>query len=207
MLRETSGRTAQDLAAELAGLHGIDWASVWAGPPQGGSPEFRKWCERYAWEPQNVERNLVVHSRSGGRWTFESNGNWTPVFRLTHWAWRLVAEDASENPALHDAAASAWPEFLAAAESVLGPAQWSGAWDAEDFPEPPERAFWADRDFRLETRDPHRMAFWPPRGEHPGQAFFVLDQAVSFRSWGTQEPGSSVIVLKVYAPEGSKRRR
>ncbi|WP_327254237.1 hypothetical protein [Streptomyces sp. NBC_01244] len=47
MLTETSGRGAQDLAAELEGLRDVDWASVWAGTPQGGSPEFREWCERY----------------------------------------------------------------------------------------------------------------------------------------------------------------
>ncbi|MFI5544896.1 hypothetical protein ACIA6E_14125 [Streptomyces sp. NPDC051815] len=207
MLRETSGRTAQDLAAELAGLHGIDWASVWAGPPQGGSPEFRKWCERYAWEPQNVERNLVVHSRSGGRWTFESNGNWTPVFRLTHWAWRLGADEPSENPALLAGAADEWPTFLRAAESVLGPAAWNGPWDAPDFPEPPEKGLWESRDYRLETRTPYRMAFWEPTGEHPGQAVIVLVQSVSFAAWTADTPGGSRIRLTVHAPEGSRRLR
>ncbi|MET8297873.1 hypothetical protein ABZW02_28015 [Streptomyces sp. NPDC005180] len=93
-----SGRMAPDLAAELAGLRGVDWASVWAGPPQGGSAECRTWCERYGWEPQTADRNLVVLSRSGGRWTFEAGGNWHPVRRLTHWAWHLkaVPEDQKE---------------------------------------------------------------------------------------------------------------
>ncbi|RZU21687.1 hypothetical protein [Streptomyces sp. BK239] len=35
MLTETTGRTAQDLAAELAALREADWASVWPGPPRG----------------------------------------------------------------------------------------------------------------------------------------------------------------------------
>ncbi|MEU6309822.1 hypothetical protein [Streptomyces sp. NPDC047014] len=207
MLTETSGRTAQDLAAELADLRGTDWSTIWPGPPQGGSPEFHAWCERHGWEPEPGSRNLVVRTRTGGELTFESNGAWRPVSRLTYWASRLVAADPSDNPAVLEGAASAWPAFLAAAESVLGPAAWHGPWDAEDFPEPPEQAFWGDRDYRLETRDPYRLAFWAPEGEHPGQAFFVLDQAVSFQTWGSGAPGSSVIVLKVHAPEGSRRRR
>ncbi|MFD3805911.1 hypothetical protein ACFWTC_20380 [Streptomyces sp. NPDC058619] len=207
MLTETSGRTAQDLAAELDGLRGVDWASVWAGPPQGGSPEFRAWCERYGWEPQTVERNLVAHSRTGGELTFEANGAWHPVYRLTYWASRLAAAEPSDNAAVLAGAAQTWAQFLEAAESVLGPALWTGAYDAEDFPEPPERAFWGNRDYRLETRDPYQMAFWAPQGEHPGQAFIVLDQAISFQTWTADAPGASVIVLKVHAPEGSKRLR
>ncbi|MEV7519481.1 hypothetical protein [Streptomyces sp. NPDC091371] len=207
MLTETTGRTPQDLAAELEGLRGVDWASVWEGPPQGGSSAFYKWCDRYGWEPQPGDRNLVVRTRSGGRLTFESSDLWHPVNRLTYRASRLAATDPSDNAAVVDGAAQAWQQFLEAAEGVLGPAQWTGAWDAEDFPEPPERAFWGNRDFRLETRDPYRMAFWAPLGEHPGQALLVLDQAISFQAWSSDAPGASVIVLKVHAPEGSRRRR
>ncbi|MEV7519483.1 hypothetical protein [Streptomyces sp. NPDC091371] len=206
MLTETTGRTAQDLAAELEGLRAVDWASVWAGPPQGGSSECRKWCERYGWEPQTADRNLVVHSRAGGRWTFEANGNWDPVFRLTHWAWRVEATEAAENPGLLAHAAEVWSEFLRSAESVLGPAAWNGSWDAPDFPEPPEQDFWPDRAYRTETRTPYRMAYWEPVGEHPGQAFTILRQSVSFTAWTADAPGTSQIRLSVHAPEGSRRR-
>uniref|UniRef100_A0AAU2JR52 DUF317 domain-containing protein n=1 Tax=Streptomyces sp. NBC_00049 TaxID=2903617 RepID=A0AAU2JR52_9ACTN len=205
MLTETSGRTAQDLAAELEGLRGVDWASVWAGPPQGGSVQCREWCERYGWEAQTVERNLVVHSRAGGRWTFASNGNWNPVYRVTHWARHLKVDDASENPGLLTHAADEWPAFVKAAESVLGPAAWNGSWDAPDFPEPPEPAFWEDHDYRHETRTPYRMAYWKPIGEHPGQALIVLTQSVSFGAWTTTTPGGARIKLTVHAPEGSRR--
>ncbi|MFJ3841400.1 hypothetical protein ACIPY6_38645 [Streptomyces sp. NPDC090054] len=207
MLSETSGRNAQDLAAELEGLRGVDWASIWQGPPQGGSSECRGWCERYGWEPQTADRNLVVSSKAGGRWTFEANGNWDPVFRLTHWAWRLSADEASENPGLLTRAADEWPEFLKAAENVLGPAAWNGPWDAPDFPEPPEAAFWEDREYRLETRTPYRMAYWKPVGEHPGQAVIVLVQSVSFAAWTSAMPGSSLLRLTVHATEGSRRSR
>lgn len=207
MLTETSGRTAQDLAAELEGLRGVDWASVWAGPPQGGSSECSKWCARYGWEPQTADRNLVVNTAGGGRWTFESNGNWHPVEGLTHWPWHLKAEEASENPALLARSAEEWPAFLKAAEDVLGPAAWNGVWNAPDFPEPPEQGFWADRDYRLETRTPYRMAYWKPMGEHPGQACIVLEQSVSFASWTTDRSGGSRIRLSVNATEGSRRHR
>ncbi|MFF3016558.1 hypothetical protein [Streptomyces sp. NPDC057939] len=206
MLTETSGRNAQDLAAELEGLRGVDWASVWEGPPQGGSSECRAWCERYGWEPQTADRKLVVVSRVEGRWSLESNELWAPVDSLSHWAWRVEAADAVENPALLAHAAEQWPEFLRSAESVLGQPAWSGPWDAADFPEPPERGFWPDRDYRIQTRTPYRMAYWTV-GAHPGQAVVIQEQAVSFMTWTDDGPGTSNLQLTVTAPEGSRRRR
>lgn len=205
MLTETSGRSAQDLAAELEGLRGVDWASVWAGPPQGGSSECREWCARYGWEPQTADRNLVVSTPGGGKWTLESNSNWHPVYRLTHWAWRTKVDEASENPGLLTHASKEWPAFLKAAEDVLGPAAWSGPWDAQDFPEPPEPDFWPDGEYRVKTRTPYRMAYWNPTGENPGQAVIVLRQSVSFAAWTADTPGSAQIRLSVHAPEGSRR--
>ncbi|MGW7361919.1 hypothetical protein ACWGI8_00465 [Streptomyces sp. NPDC054841] len=207
MPTEKTGRTAQDLAAELTGLQGVDWASVWAGPPQGGSPEFRDWCGRYGWEPRTVERNLEVRTRTGGEMTFWSNGAWTPVDGLTHYASRLRASAATENSDVVSRADAAWPEYLRAAEGAMGPAVWSGVWDAPDFPEPPEPRFWRGRESRLQTRSPYRLAFWKPVGDPPGQAFFVLVQSVSFPTWTTDMPGSATIALDVFAPEGSRRRR
>ncbi|MGW7343641.1 hypothetical protein [Streptomyces sp. NPDC054854] len=120
MLTETSGRNAEDLAAELEGLRGVDWASVWQGPPQGGSSECRAWCGRYGWEPQTADRNLVLHSRAGGEWTLESNGNRHPVESLTHWAWHAETTEAVENARVLAQVDEVWPEFLKAAEGVLG---------------------------------------------------------------------------------------
>ncbi|WP_411084034.1 hypothetical protein [Streptomyces sp. cmx-18-6] len=206
MLKETTGRTAQDLAAELEGLRGVDWASVWAGPPQGGSPEFDAWCGRYGWEPKTVEGNLIVRTRSGGKMTLWSGGIWNPVRGLTHYAWEVMADAPAENPDVLSAGNTAWPEILQAAVSVLGAPVWSGAWDAEDFPEPPESRFWRGKESRLQTRNPYRLAFWEPVGEHPGQVFFTLEQSVAFPTWTVDTPGGSTIALDVYAPEGSRRR-
>ncbi|MGW7313856.1 hypothetical protein [Streptomyces sp. NPDC054865] len=207
MLTETSGRNAEDLAAELEGLRGVDWASVWQGPPQDGSSECRAWCGRYGWEPQTADRNLVLHSRAGGEWTLESNGNRHPVESLTHWAWHAETTEAVENARVLAQVDEVWPEFLKAAEGVLGPAAWSGPWDAHDFPEPPVRGFWPGRDHGLKTRTPYRMAFWTPTGQQPGDPCLVLAQSVSFATWTTDTPGSSRIRLGVNAPEGSRRHR
>lgn len=207
MPTEKTGRTAQDLAAELAGLQGVDWASVWAGPPQGGSAEFRAWCGRYGWEPQTVEGNLDVLTGAGGQLTLWSDGMWHPVHRLAHYALSLRASSPAENAEVVELADAAWPEYLSAAESVMGPAVWSGTWDAPDFPESPEPRFWRSKDARLRTRSPYRLAYWKPVGDTPGQAFFVLKQSVSFPTWTTDMPGSSTITLNVDAPEGSRRRR
>ncbi|MFF5933265.1 hypothetical protein [Streptomyces sp. NPDC012508] len=207
MLTENTERTAENLAAELAGLRGVDWGSVWLGPPQGGSVAFREWCGRYGWDPQTVERNLEVHTRTGGEFTFWSNGLWTPVDTVTHYASRLRASAPTDNPDVITRAEAAWPEYLHAAESVLGPAEWSGSWDAPDFPEPPEPRFWREREARLRRRSPYRLAVWQPVGDPPNQAFFALSQSVSFPTWTTDMPGSSTIALDIYAPAGSRRQR
>ncbi|MGW2204006.1 hypothetical protein [Streptomyces sp. NPDC001774] len=207
MPTEKTGHTAQDLAAELTGLRGVDWTSVWAGPPQGGSAEFRAWCGRYGWEPQTVEGNLKVHTRTGGEMTLWSDGLWTPVHKLALYVLSLRASSPTDNSETVALADASWPEYLGAAEGVLGPAVWSGAWDAPDFPEPPEPQFWRSRDARLRTRSPYRLAYWEPVGDAPGQACFVLKQTVSFPTWTTDMPGSSTITLNVDAPHASRRRR
>ncbi|MEV7519479.1 hypothetical protein [Streptomyces sp. NPDC091371] len=204
MLTETTGRTAQDLAIELEGLQAVDWASVWAGPPQGGSPEFRAWCARYGWEPQTVERNLVVRTPTGGRLTFESGGFWNPVESLSHYGWQVRAGAAQENPAVLDLAARTWPEYLTEATSVLGAPAWTGSWDAEDFPEPPAPGYWPDREFRMKTRRPYRFVYWAGAvsgtGSGPAEPFVVLSQSIAFPTWAADMPGASAISLEVHPP-------
>lgn len=203
MLTETTGRTPQDLTAELTDLAAVDdWPSVWSGPPQGGTREFDEWCERYGWEPQTTERTLELRTRSGGEWTFfaAKGAFWNPLGALNHYAWQLLAESGEENGALHAAAAEVWPAYLKAAEDVLGTPTWSGDWDAADFPEPPRPDFWEGREDRMETRSPYRLAYWAPDGRVPGQPFVVLQQSLSFQAWTAAEPGGSAIALDVFAP-------
>ncbi|MCX4690939.1 hypothetical protein [Streptomyces sp. NBC_01408] len=202
MLTETTGRTAQDLTAELESWQGVDWVSVWDGPPQGGSPEFREWCERYGWVPETFDRQLNVTTRSGGSWTFFDvlGGQWSPVQSLTHCPWELLADTAAENGEVLSAAGETWPVYLKAAEAVLGAPTWSGSWDAEDFPEPPVSSYWPDREGRLESREPYRFAYWKPTGGVPGAPYVVLSQSVASYTWTADLAGGSSISVDVYAP-------
>ncbi|MFD3805913.1 hypothetical protein ACFWSF_11315 [Streptomyces sp. NPDC058611] len=200
MLTETTGRTAQDLSAELEGLQAVDWASVWPGPPQGGSPEFRAWCERYGWEPQTFDRQLVVRTPTGGRLTFQSGGYWNPVESVSHYGWQVKAGAADENAAVLALAAETWPEYAAAAAGVLGAPAWAGSWDAEDFPEPPAPSYWPDREFRLTSRRPYRFAYWRGAGGGAAAPYVLLGQSIAFPTWAADMPGASAISLEVHPP-------
>ncbi|GAA0280409.1 hypothetical protein GCM10010302_17730 [Streptomyces polychromogenes] len=204
MLTETTGRTPQGLAAELAGLKAVDdWPSVWSGPPQGGSGAFNEWCGRYGWQPQTFDRQLLVETRSGGRWTFYDRigGEWSPLVSLTHYPWQVKAGSAAENNEVLTTAAAVWPAHLEAAVGVLGAPTWTGPWDAPDFPEPPHPSYWHSREARMRSRRPYRFAYWAPGGDVPGTPFIVLSQSVAFPTWTTDMAGASAIVLDVYAPE------
>ncbi|MGW0946085.1 hypothetical protein ACWD4O_26600 [Streptomyces sp. NPDC002623] len=196
MLTETTGRTAQDLAAELTVLRGVDWASVWPGPPWGPESVLREWCGRYGWEPLTFDRQLAVRGPSGGKLTFYSDGQWAPVSGVGYDAWHVKADEAGANSAVLAAADQHWPVCLDAAAGVLGAPVWTGAWDAEDFPEPPAPTFWEARESRLRRRSPYRLAHWTTPGE--GGAAFVLEQSVSFPTWTQDRPGGSMISLSVY---------
>ncbi|MCX4527032.1 MULTISPECIES: hypothetical protein [unclassified Streptomyces] len=203
MLTETTGRTPQDLAAELANLRAVDdWPSVWSGPPEGGSGEFTEWCGRYGWEPLTFDRQLRLRTPGGGSWTFfdRVGGQWSPLASLVHWAWQPKADAAAENSAVFDTAAATWPAYLRAAEGVLGTPTWTGAWDAADFPEPPHPSYWSDREERVLDREPYRFAYWAPGSGVPGLPFIVLTQSVTFPTWTTDMPGGSAISLEVYPP-------
>ncbi|MFF1624819.1 hypothetical protein ACFVXW_23000 [Streptomyces sp. NPDC058251] len=201
MLTEKTGRTPQELAAELAALRGVDWPWVWAGPPQGGSPAFREWCARYGWESQNVEGNLIVHTRTGGELTFGAGGSWNPVDRVDYLAWDVSAGSAGENAQVFSAAAEAWPVHLAAVASALGAPTWTGPWDAPDFPEPAHESAWGGQEFRLRTRSPYQLAYWSPFGDRAGQPLIVLKQTVSFPTWTDNLAGGSTIRLIAYRPQ------
>ncbi|MEU4270118.1 hypothetical protein [Streptomyces sp. NPDC026092] len=203
MLTETTGRTPQDLAAEVANMRAVDdWPSVWSGPPQGGSADFREWCGRYGWEPLTFDRQLRVRTPGGGRWTFydRMGGQWSPLVSLRHYTWQLRADSAEENGAVFDAAAETWPTYLKAAESVLGAPTWTGPWDADDFPEPPHPRYWNDRGQRELNREPYRFAYWAPGSGAPGQPLIMLSQTIAFATWTSDMPGGSAMSLRVVPP-------
>jgi hypothetical protein len=207
MPTEKTGRTPQDLATELAALWGVDWPWVWEGPPQGGSPAFREWCERYGWDPQNAEGNLVVRTAMGGKLTLGAGGRWNPVSDIDYVAWDLAAAESLENPQVIAAAEETWVEYLAAAVGVLGAPTWTGAWDAPDFPEPTHETYWPGREFRLKARRPYRLAHWSPTEGGQERPVVVLDQSVSFPTWGEAAPGGSMIWLKMFRPRAGEGGR
>jgi hypothetical protein len=200
MLTEKTGRTPQDLAAELAGLRGIDWPWVWAGPPQGGSPQFREWCARYGWEPRNAEGNLDVRTSTGGELTFGAGGAWNPVDRVDYLAWDLGATTAAANPQVLTTATEAWSAYLGAAESVLGTPTWAGQWDSPEFPDAPHESAWGGQEFRLRTRSPYQVAYWASATGRPGEVAFVLEQTVTFPTWTDNLAGGSAIGFVAYRP-------
>ncbi|MET7914586.1 hypothetical protein ABZU45_01370 [Streptomyces avermitilis] len=208
MLTETTGRTAQDLAVELAVLRDADWAALWAGPPQSGV-DLERWCGRYGWEPRTSDRQLVVRTGNGGELTFDSGGIWgSPVTSVAlSTCWHVKASAPAENGTVLTAAAETWPTYLEAATSALGAPVWAGPWDAPDFPEPAaHQGVWEGRESRLKHRSPYQLAFWGPLGEAPVQALFVLNQSVSFPTWTPDMPGGSTIRMAVHRPVGSRSR-
>ncbi|MEU6309818.1 hypothetical protein [Streptomyces sp. NPDC047014] len=188
--------------AELANMRAVDdWPSVWSGPPEGGSWEFREWCSRYGWEPLTFDRQLRVRTPGGGKWTFYDRAAlWGPLIALRHYAWQMRADSAAENSAVFGAVEETWPAFLDAAVGVLGAPTWTGAWDAPDFPEPPQHWYWNGRDERALNREPYRFAYWAPDPGIPGQPFIVLQQTVTFFTWASERPGGSAVSLGVFPP-------
>ncbi|WP_240110884.1 hypothetical protein [Streptomyces sp. MUM 203J] len=202
-MTETTGRTPRDLAVEVEGLLRVDWASVWPGLPEPGTPEFRRLCERYGWEPETPfhERgSMDVHTRTGAKLAISMESSWGQVRSLDHYAWHVKAGDASENGAVLARAAETWPVYLKAVEEVLGAPTWTGPWNAEDFPEPLHPAYWPDKAFRLESRRPYEFAYWQPSREVPGRPYITLSQSVSFPTWTATAPGGSRLYLELWAP-------
>ncbi|KUN10526.1 hypothetical protein AQI95_02110 [Streptomyces yokosukanensis] len=119
MLTETTGRDPQDLAAELAVLREVDWASVWAGPPQSAN-ELREWCGRYGWEPLTFDRQLRVRTTTGGELSFGNTTTYgSPLVSAGLTAcWRVTASGPQDNGAVLAAAARG----PTAGHGVLNPA-------------------------------------------------------------------------------------
>ncbi|MFE5631551.1 hypothetical protein [Streptomyces sp. NPDC056543] len=201
MLTETTGRTPQDLVAELKDELAVDWPSAWQGLPQLGGPEFRKLFDAHGWEyevPVHERESLAVRTRTGAHLTIGLGPLWG-IENVSHDAWHVKGDEPSENGAVLARAVEDWPVYLKAVESVLGAPAWTGPWDAADFPEPPHPSYWPDRSFRLESRRPYRLAHWVPAGDAQGRPHIVLTQSASFPTWTTTAPGGSLIRLELHA--------
>ncbi|MFF3328769.1 hypothetical protein ACFYWX_04290 [Streptomyces sp. NPDC002888] len=159
-------RSPQQFTEELKELEHVDWPAVWVGPPSSGQA-LDDWCTLLGWRPVPSERTLSVETATGQQMALYPvvGGDWAPVASLSWTTWHLRADDPAENQTVLDRAAEAWTAYEAAARSVLGEPEFSGAWDDPAFPEPPHDGHWLmPRDLRLENQSPYRLAIWPASG-------------------------------------------
>ncbi len=163
----------QHLAQELTGLGHVDWPAVWAGPPTPGRA-LDDWCALFGWKPLPEDRVLAVRTATGGRLSLTPvvEGGWSPVRSLGWTTWHLRAESSGENDSVLEEAANVWPHYEAAARDVLGAPEFSGGWDAPDFPESRSHRL-PSRERRLRNRNPYRLAVW--RGASPEEPVIMLE--------------------------------
>ncbi|WKV72683.1 hypothetical protein AW27_014805 [Streptomyces sp. PCS3-D2] len=158
-------RTPQELATELRGLAGVDWETVWNGPPLPGKG-LDMWCAQFGWTPTQFEYVLNVRTDTGGELVLNATGgSWAPVRSVSHGVWGAVSVNGPEHNAEVLAEADrAWPLYRDAVSSVLSEPAWEGAWDSDSFPqELGEYAIPQQRD-RIEDKDPYHMAYWALAG-------------------------------------------
>ncbi|WKV72678.1 hypothetical protein AW27_014780 [Streptomyces sp. PCS3-D2] len=154
------GRTPQELATELRGLAGVDWETVWNGPPLPGKG-LDMWCAQFGWTPTQFEYVLNVRTDTGGDWVLEAlGGSWAPVQEVSHWVWGGAATTPEGNPQLLDEAERVWPLYRDAASSVLGEPAWDGAWDSDSFPDELGKYAVPNPEVRRREKRPYRIAYW-----------------------------------------------
>lgn len=196
----TSGRPSrapQELVTELRGLVNVDWPTVWAGPPYPGRG-LEMWCGQFGWTPLSFERVLQVRTDTGGEFTLNNlGGTWAPVTHLSHWLWGAHSTTVEDNPALLAEAAHVWQVYVTAASSVLGEPTWEGAWDAEDFPEDLSGYDTGSRAYRLEQRNPYRLAYWMPQ-ETAGPLAILEIKLKGDTASSTPDPGGANMSMRFY---------
>ncbi|MEU0055865.1 hypothetical protein [Streptomyces sp. NPDC006334] len=155
----TADRSPDRLVAELERLIGVDWPTVWAGVPEDEEKRER-WCAGFGWRPLWFQGGLRVRTAEGGRLHLASSAPGSPVTRVEHTAWSARARGADENERVTELAEARWASYLDALRGFMGAPRWNGTWNAPDFPELPGRGPWYSPQWRLEHRDPHRVAVW-----------------------------------------------
>ncbi|MFJ3636255.1 hypothetical protein [Streptomyces sp. NPDC090112] len=166
-------RTPHELATELRGLAGVDWETVWSGPPYPGRG-LDRWCEQFGWTPTQCEYVLNVRTATGGELVLNATGgSWAPVQSVSHWVWGARAAGGPQgNPRVLAAAEEVWPLYRDAVTSVLGEPAWDGAWDSADFPDELGRFAVPKPETRRVQKRPYRIAYWELDG--PGGALAGL---------------------------------
>ncbi|MFF3016569.1 hypothetical protein [Streptomyces sp. NPDC057939] len=189
-------RTPQELITELRGLAGVDWETVWNGPPLPGQG-LDMWCAQFGWTPTQFEYVLNVVSDTGGVLTLNAlGGSWAPVQSLSHWVWGCAAQSPEGNPQVLAEAARVWPLYVTAVCSALGEPAWEGAWDSSAFPTELGPHAVPKLETRLRQKRPYRIAYWEPAA--PGGALTSLYVAPAMGTADGSRTGVVNMSLKVY---------
>lgn len=193
----TADRSPDQLVAELERLIGVDWPTVWAGVPRD---EERRamWCEGFGWRPLWVEAGLRVRTELGGRLHLVSEAPGRPVTRIDHTVWSARARGTDENARVTDLAETRWTACLTALRTLLGNPSWSGTWQTPGFPELPGRAAWYSPQWRLDHRDPHRIAVW--RYRTPGAPVIEVKATLGAGTDDRPAPADARIGFSCHGP-------
>ncbi|GIF41858.1 hypothetical protein [Actinoplanes xinjiangensis] len=116
----TIKRSPGQLGDDLHRLVDADWTAVWAGP-DGDDP--RGWAHRIGWELTSIGPDLdLTVSAAGASVTLFREPGAQRINEALQVLWKRRAATSSDNAAVMTDALDAWPGYLAAAQTVLGPA-------------------------------------------------------------------------------------
>ncbi|MGW2489406.1 hypothetical protein ACWCV9_19630 [Streptomyces sp. NPDC001606] len=193
----TADRSPEQLVAELGRLVEVDWPAVWAGVPEEVD-RLTLWCAGLGWRPLWFQAGQWVRTAGGGRLRLATTAPGRPVTRAEHTVWAARARHTDENDRVAALALDRFTAHLAALRSVMGePAQDAG-WADTDFPELPGRGPWYSPEWRLEHRDPHRVAVW--RFRTPGAPVFELKLDLGLGSPTVPAAADARIGLTCHSP-------
>ncbi|MET8027865.1 hypothetical protein [Streptomyces avermitilis] len=199
----TADRTPEQLVAELEQLVGVDWPTVWRGVPED-TGKRTYWCAGFGWRPLWTEAGLRVRTALGGRLYLAFAAAGRPVTRVEHTVWAARARDVDENRRVADLAAARWDAHLTALRGLMGNPTWHGTWDTPDFPELPGRGPWYSPAWRLEHRDPYRLAVW--RFRTPGAPLIELKMTLGLGSETAPAVADARIALSCHDPQAPEVR-
>lgn len=108
------------MATDLAQLRSMDWAKVWAG--DGNSPTAQDWAQSLGWRLAGLDpdNNPTLTLPSGGSLTLFRHQHTSQFEQALAVAWKMRAQQVSENPAVVEQALAVWLDYYEAAVGVLG---------------------------------------------------------------------------------------
>jgi hypothetical protein len=186
-------RTPEEFAGDLAELAAIDWRRVWEGE-SAASPDA--WVVDKGWRLAHLDGdlNLAVTTGSGSTLDLFRDHDAGGIAEASQVPWQQRASGAAENAGVVTAALRVWPDYLAAAQEVLG-RPLSTAEDGVSDGDLPALPYWpAEPAVRRAERDPLRAAVW----SRPGiGAVFTLWLSLAMGTTEATWPGAASVRLVV----------